>query len=138
MTSSSSQAGIILGRGLSFPPRVGADGRLCWSAGEDNIRESITVILKTEPGERIALTTFGAGLGRFLFEPNNAATHTRIGHAIEQALARWERRISVESVDVSADPADSGAALATIVYRLVATGGRERIGVSVPLTNTVP
>ena len=138
MTSATDRAAAILGRGLSFPPRVGSDGRLCWSAGEDNIRESITVILKTEPGERIALPSFGAGLGRFLFEPNNAATHARIGHAIEQALARWERRIGVESVEVGADPADPDAALATIVYRLVATGERERIGVSVPLTNAAP
>lgn len=123
----------VLGRGLAFPPRVGADGGLRWSEGEDNIRESIAVILKTEPGERIALPAFGAGLGRFLFEPNNPATHARIAHAIGEALARWERRIEIESVEVAADPADRGAALATIAYRLVATGGRERLGVTVPL-----
>lgn len=138
MTSIGGRAAAILGRGLSFPPRVGSDGRICWSSGEDNIRESIAIILKTEPGERIALPTFGAGLGRFLFEPNNAATHARIGHAIERALTRWERRISVESVDVGTDPTDAAGALATIVYRLVTTGGRERIGVSVPLSNTAP
>lgn len=123
----------IFGRSLSFPPRVGSDGRLVWSQGEENIRESIAVILKTEPGERIALPDFGAGLGRFLFEPNNAATHTRIESAITVALARWERRIEVESVDVAADPVLLSEALVTITYRLVATGARERLGVSVPL-----
>ena len=128
-----SSAARVLGRGLAFPPRVGADGRLLWSEGEDNIRESIAIVLKTEPGERIALPDFGAGLGRFLFEPNNPATHARIAHAIDEALGRWEGRIQVESVDVVADPADATAALATILYRLVATGGQERLGVSVPL-----
>ena len=70
MTSASDRVGAILGRGLAFPPRVGADGRLCWSAGEDNIRESIAVVLKTEPGERIALPTFGdVGLEQETAEP---------------------------------------------------------------------
>lgn len=123
----------IFGRSFSFPPRVGADGRFVWSEGEANIRESIAVILKTEPGERLGVADFGAGLGKFLFEPNNAATHARIHHAISTALARWERRIQVEAVDVAADGADAESALATINYRLVATGGRERISVNVPL-----
>jgi len=123
----------VFGRSFSFPPRVGADGRFVWSEGETNIRESIAVILKTEPGERLGLPDFGAGLGKFLFEPNNAATHTRIQDAISTALARWERRVQVESVDVAADPADAESALATITYRLIATNGRERISVNVPL-----
>lgn len=123
----------VLGRSFSFPPRVGADGRFVWSEGEANIRESIAVILKTDPGERLGVPDFGAGLGRFLFEPNNAATHTRIQDAIDTALARWERRVKVESVDVVADAADAEAALATITYLLVATDARERISLSVPL-----
>ena len=79
-----SRSDSVFGRSLSFPLRVGTDGRLVWSQGENNIRESMIVILKTEPGERIALPDFGAGLGRFLFEPNNAATHA----LIEQAIPR--------------------------------------------------
>ena len=123
----------VFGRGLSFPPRVGADGRLVWSEGEANIRESIAVLLKTEPGERVGVPEFGAGLGRFLFEPNNAATHARMQDAIVRALERWERRIAVEGVEIAADPADAELALATITYRLVATASRERISLAVPL-----
>lgn len=123
----------VFGRSFSFPPRVGADGRFVWSEGEANIRESIAVILKTDPGERLGVPDFGAGLGKFLFEPNNAATHTRIQDAIAAALARWERRVKVESVDVAADQADAESALATITYRLIATDGRERISLNVPL-----
>lgn len=126
----------VFGRSFSFPPRVGGDGRFVWSEGETNIRESIAVILKTEPGERVGVSEFGAGLGRFLFEPNNAATHSRIQDAIATALERWERRVRVESVDVAADQADAESALATITYLLVATEGRERISVNVPLAAT--
>ena len=41
--------GQLYGRGMSFPPRVGPDGRIAWSEGETNIRESIQIILLTEP-----------------------------------------------------------------------------------------
>jgi len=123
----------VFGRSMAFPPRVGADGRFVWSEGETSIRESITVVLKTEPGERVGVPDFGAGLGRFLFEPNNAATHSRMEDAIVRALASWERRIEVESVDIAADAADAEVAQATITYRLVATAARERISLNIPI-----
>jgi uncharacterized protein len=125
--------GSYLGQGMSFPPRIGADGRFVWSQGEANIRENIAVILKTDPGERLALADFGAGLSRFLFEPNNAATHARLQEAITAALSTWEPRIQVETVDIASDPADPESARATIIYRLVATSARERISLGVPL-----
>ncbi|NIJ18782.1 hypothetical protein FHS95_000451 [Sphingomonas naasensis] len=121
------------GKSLGFPPRVGPDGRMRWSEGETNVRESIAIILKTEAGERIQLADFGAGLGRYLFEPNNPATHVRIAASIEDALRQWEPRIALDGVDVTPDPTDATAALATIAYRLVATGAAERTSVSIPL-----
>ena len=36
--------GSLFGQGISFPPRVDADGRIAWSAGPDNIREMIRVV----------------------------------------------------------------------------------------------
>lgn len=126
----------IFGQSMAFPPRIGADGRFAWSEGEQNIRESIGVILKTEPGERIGVPDFGAGLGRFLFEPNEPATHARIRDAIMRVLGRWERRIQLEEVDVVAHPGDVEAALVTITYRLVATGTRERTNLSITLAAT--
>ena len=124
----------IFGRSMSFPPRVDANGRFVWSEGESNIRESIAVILKTESGERVGVPEFGAGLGRFLFEPNNASTHARMQDAIVLALSRWEKRIKVEAVDIVADARDAEVALATIAYRLVATSARERITLNIPLS----
>lgn len=123
----------VLGRSIAFPPRVGADGRVAWSQGEANIRESVEIILRTEPGERLRRPDFGAGLARSLFDPNTTATRHRLAERIDRALAAWEPRIVVESVEVAADPADPSAAHATVTYRLVATGARERVVLTVPL-----
>jgi phage baseplate assembly protein W len=121
------------GKSVAFPPRVDASGRMLWSEGERNIQESIAIILRTDPNERVGLPRFGAGLTAFLFEPNNAATHARIAHAIDTALKALEPRIAVETVDVSADPQASETAIATIAYRLVATGAAQSVALNVPL-----
>ena len=126
-------AGRIFGRGISFPPRVGPDGRVAWSEGELNIREAIRVILMTELRERIRLPEFGGGLGRYLFEPNTVTTRHQIQERITRALAVWEPRINVESVNVEPEESDPQAAVAVITYKLVATQRRERVSLTVSL-----
>ena len=126
-------AARLYGQGMGFPPRVGPDGRITWSSGEDNIRESMRIVLMTEPGERLRRPGFGAGLGRFLFEPNTVATHALIAERIRDALGRHEPRVRVQQVDVAADRADPHAAIAAITYRLVATGVLERVSLAVPV-----
>ena len=36
--SSPAQDALLYGQGLSFPPRLGPDGAMLWSAGEQNVR----------------------------------------------------------------------------------------------------
>lgn len=126
--------GALYGRSVAFPPRVGEDGRLHWSDGPANIRESIQLILMTNPGERVMRPDWGAGLSQFLFEPNTVATRRLVQERITYALRRWEPRIQIELVSVEEDSADPEAALAQIQYRLVSTGQAAQIDLSVPLT----
>lgn len=127
--------GQILGRGISFPPRVGSDGRVAWSEGEVNVREAIRIILMTEQRERLRLPEFGGSLGLFLFEPNTVTTRQLIKDRINKALARWEPRINVQSVDVDPDPVDAQAVIATITYKLVATQVSQRVALTVTLAS---
>ena len=126
--------GALFGRGISFPPRIGEDGRLAWSAGAENIRESIRIILKTEIQERVMLPEFGGGLHSFLFEPNIVATHRLIEQRVTEALTRWEPRLRVKEVVAVEDPKDDDAALVTIQYQLVATGAAEQMSLQVRLS----
>lgn len=123
------EAGNIYGRGISFPPRIDANGRVAWSEGTQNIRESIKIILLTELGERLMLSEFGAGLKKFLYEPNTVETRRLIEEQITQALNQWEPRIQLQEVNVEEDTNDSQQAIATITYKLTAT--QQIIGVSV-------
>lgn len=123
----------IYGRGFAFPLRVGPDGRLTWSTGEANVRESLRLILLTGQGERLRRPTFGAGLERFLFEPNTPATWRAIEESIRRNLERWEPRLKVETITVGTDPNNAEAALATLAFTLVATGEAGRTSLSIPV-----
>ena len=92
-----------LGTGLRFPVRPDPLTKaLPQVAGMERIRQSIEQILDTEPGERIMLPDFGCGLRRYLMEPNTLTTRTAIAKDVEGALARWEPRIRVTDVSVTA------------------------------------
>jgi uncharacterized protein len=129
MTSSTD----LYGTGLSFPPRVGPDGSMVWSSGEINIRECICTILRTSPGERVEMPTFGCGLRRFLFEPNTVATLRLIQQEVIQSLAQWEPRIAINDVTAALDPASQDAVNITITYTLIATSSQERLTMTVGL-----
>jgi phage baseplate assembly protein W len=123
----------IYGQGLSFPPRVGADGRLAWSSGEENVRESIRLILMTEPGERLMRAGFGCGLRSFLFEPNTPTTRALIRDRITRAVGEWEPRVQLDAVNVDSDPSDERAVNVLIIFRLVSTGNIGRVGMTLQL-----
>ena len=122
---------LFYGQSLSFPPRVGPDGRLVWSSGEENVRESICVILRTRPGERLQLPEFGCGLDRYLFEPNNVANLRQIQEEVKRSLTRWEPRIKLDDIRVALNPADPQMVDITILYTLIATQKRERVNLAV-------
>jgi phage baseplate assembly protein W len=126
-------AGQLFGRGIAFPPHVGADGRMAWSEGEENIRQNIEIILRTEERERLNLPEFGGGLRRYLFEPNTVVTRFEIEERIKNALQAWEPRVVVAAVEVEEDARDPQAAIATVHYQLVATRAASQVTLRVRL-----
>ena len=91
------------GTGLALPLLPGADAGLEWLGGLDLIRQAVTTILDTEPGERIMLPGFGCGLRRYLMAPNNVTTRTAMADDIRSALDTWEPRIQLQGVEVTTD-----------------------------------
>ena len=104
---------------LSFPfGATDADGRLRWSSGNDSVREVMLNILLTRPGERLMRPGFGAGLRRFVHQPNTETTRALIADAARRALQRGEPRVSIEEVRVLPDPQRPAHVNVSIRYRL--------------------
>jgi phage baseplate assembly protein W len=96
-----------LGTGWRIPVRPGDAGSLEFERGPEKTRQSIQIILDTEPGERLMRPTFGCGLRRYLMQPNTAATRALIQREVSIALQNWEPRIELKTVQVT--PGDDPA-----------------------------
>lgn len=116
----------FLGRGWAFPFHFdAATGMVALSEYEENIRQNITVILGTRPGERQMLPEFGCRIHDLLFAPNTRATAHMVARHVHDALARWERRVEV--VDVRSGVDASGAIRVEVVYKIISTGAVETV-----------
>jgi len=115
------KAGSFLGTGWAFPPRFGRDGRTALVEGEQDIRESLAILLATRPGERIMHPLYGCDLHALVFEHVTTTVVTEIRHAVLRAIDRCEPRIDVERVDVLPGPDEHGVLPIEIAYRVRAT-----------------
>jgi phage baseplate assembly protein W len=108
------------GRHLSFPFRVGADGRTAGvSSLEEHVRDELIQLLLTNPGERLFLPEFGGGLRRLVFEPADEASRGMTKAAVTQAISNWlGRRITLEDLAVEVENATIEV---EIKYRLAGT-----------------
>ncbi len=93
-----------LGRGVRFPVAINRTGGVSTSAQEDNIRESIFIILGTAPGERIKRPNFGCDIHELVFAPNSPNTAGLAIHYCEEALRKWEPRIQDIQVTAAIPP----------------------------------
>jgi phage baseplate assembly protein W len=108
----------FLGRGWQFP--VAHEGsRIHLTTDEQNIEDSIWIILATAPNERVMRPDFGCGIHRLVFEVNQLGTINRIQHEVREALVRWEPRIDL--IDVGVETKDQGEELLINIHYRVRT-----------------
>jgi phage baseplate assembly protein W len=103
-----------------------ASRSLLYEDGPEKVRQSILIILDTEPGERVMRPAFGCGLRRYLMKPNTVATRALMQRDVQRALLAWEPRISLSGVAVvpGNDPAE---VLIQISYVNVRTGRKDNL-----------
>ncbi|ECB1325844.1 baseplate assembly protein [Salmonella enterica subsp. enterica serovar Nigeria] len=71
-------------------------------AGTDHIRQSIVDILTTPLGTRVMLPEYGSNLFNLVDNPTDPGLAMKIIMTSAGALAKWEPRIRVDSVNVQA------------------------------------
>jgi len=106
----------FIGRGLRFPLGTDASGNIALNGDDRELEQAIRLILSTAPGERPMRPRFGCGIHQFVFAPADATTAGRISVEVKRALAFWEPRIEVKSVDVSVDEYARNTLYINIVY----------------------
>jgi len=110
-----------------------ADGTLGWPGLEQSVRDQLRVILATRPGEQLMRPAFGGGLEALLHEPNTLATRRRIRDLVQQSIERWERRVTLDRVEVWEVEGDPAQLRVEIAYRIVRTGAPASLALSMQL-----
>ena len=116
-----------LGAGWSFPLHIDGRGGISMSQHDNDIEESIRIILGTAKGERRMRPNFGCDIHRLIFAPNNATTWGLAAHYVDEALGWWEPRIEVTDIDPHPDPEDTSRLLIDIQYVIKATNDARNI-----------
>jgi hypothetical protein len=111
----------FVGTGWQFPIRVSPQGGLSYSSGEQNIAESIWVILSTAQAERQMRPQFGCGMQEYVFAPNSPSTFGNVAHLVRKALTTYEARIDVLDVQVQTTPEEANKVLIRVDYRIRST-----------------
>ena len=118
----------FLGTGWSFPPSFSVrEGGAAMVSGEEDIRQSLQIILSTGVGERLMRPDFGCDLRQLAFEPLDSTQETHIRDVIQTALLRNEPRIVLEDVAVSPAPGQDGLILISISYLITSTNSRSNL-----------
>lgn len=122
----------FLGTGWSFPvsfPRDSAavaGNTVSMSQGEQDIAESLLILLNTGLGERVMRPEFGANMEDLLFESLNVTTASMIVNRLKRAILFHEPRVRVENIDLLPDRAN-GRIQVTVTYLIISTNTRTNI-----------
>jgi len=117
----------FVGRGWTFPPRVDERGRIALATGTDEIEAAMRFILLTATGERVMRPEFGCRAWEYLYEPMNPNTLGLIETAVEEALQRWEPRVTIESVVASEDLTREAVVAVDVTYSVKETNDRRNL-----------
>lgn len=117
----------IYGRGLKFPIQIDpATGRFMESEKEQNIKESIYLILMTQKTERFLRPDFGSNIMNYTFSEQNQTILNMMSHEISNDITRSEPRIKNVNVNIDSTSKE-GCLLIYIDYTIIETSTKDNM-----------
>jgi hypothetical protein len=118
----------FLGSGWSFPPRFmeSTDG-LELSHNDQDIAESIFILLSTTPGERVMNPKYGCDLQSMVFSNMSTSNKTRIEDMINTAILYFEPRVRVVGITINSPDQLNGKLEISITYDIKGTNSRKNM-----------
>lgn len=107
----------FLGTGWAFPVRFDRHSLMpAMVSDEEDIRQSLFILLSTIPGERLMDPQFGCDLHSQVFAEIDSASLTEITGLISAAVLNHEPRVSLESVKFDTQYVNEGRLLIDLTY----------------------
>lgn len=108
----------FLGTGLKFPLQVNkTTGRFVMSQGQDNVKESLYMILMTQQSERFTRPEFGSRMMSYTFMDTSETMLNVMARDIQNTILTQEPRIAKANVNIS-QKLEQGCLMVDIQYML--------------------
>lgn len=118
----------FLGKGWAFPPAFDLEEETALMVtAEDDIRESLYILLSTIPGERVMLPDYGCFLHEHVFDLMGETLFTQLQGLIEHAILFFEPRILVENIAIVVADSSEGRLEIRLDYRIIQTNTRNNM-----------
>jgi uncharacterized protein len=119
-------------RYLDYPYGVSSTGAPGTTNPDGHLRDLILQVLFTNPGERVNLPDFGAGVQQLVFAPNSDTLQTSAQFLISNSLQRWlGDRIDISQVSLTSQPGQEETVTIEIIYVVKSTQQRQSVQVQV-------
>lgn len=118
----------FLGRGWSFPPEFGQeDPPLKTVCNEEDIRQSLIILLSTHVGERVYRREYGAGLRNFQFEEMDLTQETLLIEFLKKKILLFEPRVQTKHIRLDRSREPEGVLLIQIDYLILQSNSRSNL-----------
>lgn len=120
--------------GWSFPVKVNpATGRIQTTDSNNDIKQSILILLKTYKGERFYHPSYGSNINKYMFEPASRTLIKSMKTEIARTIGRWEKRAENVSVDVYNTKESETMLIVNIKYNIKGSSGVEEFNYAMDL-----
>lgn len=94
----------FLGTGWAFPPTFNIDtGSVEMVRQEEDIKQSLNILLSTSMGERVMQPQYGCNLTDYMFESLSSTLIGYIKDRVKNAILYYEPRIIAEKIEVTSE-----------------------------------
>ena len=115
----------FLGTGWNFPPMFDHQQHSAVMVSEEeDVVQSLQILLGTRPGERVMQPGFGCNLDIMLFEPITTTLIAFVKELITTSILYHEPRIELDSVNINTVEIHDGLILIELNYTIRSTNSR--------------
>jgi len=94
---------------------------------EEDIRQSLEILLSTHVGERVLNPTLGWKRDSLMFEPLSTSFAAYLTREIEMGILFFEPRVTLNTINFESEPDEEGLVLIRIDYTIRTTNTRTNL-----------
>jgi uncharacterized protein len=118
----------FMGRGWAFPPTFSK--RPCTAVtteAEEDIRQSLVILLQTRMRERVMLSSYGCNLDMLLFESITTTFLSFVKDHVSSSIRLFEPRVNLLQVTMDTSNVTGGMIIIRVDFEVRATNRRDNI-----------